>query len=212
MVSMLNPRPGRILDNGCGVGIIAQFYPQLSARIVGVDLGRNMCVEARKGMSSVVQGDSQNLPFEDHAFSAVVSRSLLHHLPDPERGVKEIYRVLEPGGELIISDTLKSFVNTPVRFFMNRFSKRFSSHHKNFSKSYIHAILDPYFEIEKAQPFGIIAYPILGFPDIIDLAGSSFFSEKMCRRLIRLDEWLSGLAIFHPFLWGIILKGRRRNK
>ena len=90
-----------ILEVGCGSGIIAEELTHLSsARVVGLDLDANMLAFAhrREGGVDYTQGDVHSLPFADDSFDAVVCHYLLLWLRDPVRGVREMGRVLFPGG------------------------------------------------------------------------------------------------------------------
>ena len=99
------PKTGRILDVGCGTGL---FLPSLAERaqlVVGVDLSAEMLrgVRERAGAAELVQADADHLPFPDRSFDAVVAITLLQNMPDPERTVRELARVMRPGGTLIVT-------------------------------------------------------------------------------------------------------------
>jgi len=95
----------RILDLGCGTGM---FVDELSARarfLVGVDVSLEMLNVARGRARKValVQADADALPFTDGSFDAVVSVTLLQNMPDPSATVREVARVLKPGGVAILT-------------------------------------------------------------------------------------------------------------
>jgi SAM-dependent methyltransferase len=85
--------PGRVLDLGCGVG---HSFELLAPReTVGVDLD----AESLRGQERETHvADMRELPFPDRSFAAVLSVQSLEHVPDPERAVAEVVRVLEPAG------------------------------------------------------------------------------------------------------------------
>lgn len=105
-------RVRRLLDVGCGGGQPAirlkELYPHL--QITGIDLSEDMIVCARKraqhrGLAIHFQvADAQALPFADASFDIVFSLGSAKHWPDPLRGLGECWRVLKPGGELLIAD------------------------------------------------------------------------------------------------------------
>ena len=92
----------RLLDAACGPGTTAAAAAARGAEPVGLDLAEGMVAEARSRHPELrfQQGDVERLAFEDGRFDAVTAGFLLHHLPDPARGVAELARVLAPGGRL----------------------------------------------------------------------------------------------------------------
>jgi len=90
-----------ILEVGCGTGVIAEELARLGpARVVGLDLDLEMLAFARRQGDGVayVKGDAHALPFPDGAFDVVVCHYLLLWLADPVQGVREMTRVVRPGG------------------------------------------------------------------------------------------------------------------
>jgi ubiquinone/menaquinone biosynthesis C-methylase UbiE len=103
-----------VLDVGCGQGIDLAQYALAGARATGVDLTPRHVELARAHVAAiglhadVVQGDAEQLPFADATFDRVSSNGVLHHTPDMPAALREIRRVLRPGGELraIVYNTL----------------------------------------------------------------------------------------------------------
>ena len=99
--------PGKILDVGCGN--CRNLLPFSKFDCYGVDFSGNMIKEAKKFVSkknmkvNLKVGDVTKLPFKDENFDYLLSFSMLHHLKNPEKGVKEISRVLKIGGKAYIS-------------------------------------------------------------------------------------------------------------
>lgn len=94
--------PGRVLEVGGGPGELAE---RLSARpgceVVMVDVSSRMVELARaRGVNARV-GDVQELPFESGAFDVALAAWMLFHVPDLDRGLAELARVLRPGGRLV---------------------------------------------------------------------------------------------------------------
>lgn len=99
---------GWTLDLGAGSG---RLVPNDSRRRwLGFDLRRRALRQAARAMlakgHALHQGDAHRLPYRDEAFTAVVSNSLLHHVPRPEEVLAESVRVLAPGGLLLFRDLL----------------------------------------------------------------------------------------------------------
>lgn len=93
----LAQRPGKLLDAGCGedAPFTRRFSPE--AWTTGIDL-----CPVRPANLPLVQGDLGKLPYTDNTFSIVFSRSVFEHLAEPEQVMREIHRVLKPGGVCII--------------------------------------------------------------------------------------------------------------
>ncbi len=101
---------GRVLDAGCGGGGTALSLAEESAFAVGLDLearfaGAGTRLQAEKGIANAafVQGDGERLPFRDGAFDLVFSHSVIEHVRQADGYLREIHRVLRPGGLLYLS-------------------------------------------------------------------------------------------------------------
>ncbi|MBM4392967.1 MAG: methyltransferase domain-containing protein, partial [Deltaproteobacteria bacterium] len=90
------------LDACCGSGVVGASFRGRVARIVGLDLTPQMAALARQRLDEVVLGDVYEIPFPDASFGLVCNREVLHLLPHPERPVAEFFRVLKPGGQLVV--------------------------------------------------------------------------------------------------------------
>ncbi len=102
----------RILDAGCGNGRYLRFMLRRAdedAMLVGCDLSEGMLRRARTRLKSdrpfLLSADITRLPYRDASFDAVVCGWVLEHLPDPVPGLRELARVLAPGGKLLILTT-----------------------------------------------------------------------------------------------------------
>lgn len=96
--------PGRVLDVGCGTGEFAErVAKEIGAEVACIDISARMVeLTAARGIPAQV-GDVQNLPFDDESFDCVVANWVLYHVPDVDRGVAELHRVLKTGGRLVAS-------------------------------------------------------------------------------------------------------------
>ena len=91
-----------MLEVGCGTGEAAErIADELGATVVALDISSRM-VELTKarGVDARV-GDVQELPFADCEFDCAVANWVLYHVPDLDRGIAELARVLRPGGRLV---------------------------------------------------------------------------------------------------------------
>jgi SAM-dependent methyltransferase len=95
-------RPTRILEVGCGWGELGEWLArETGAEVVATDLSPHMVSLARERGLGASIADVQALPFADGAFDVVVAAWMLYHVPDLDRGLAEIARVLRPAGRLV---------------------------------------------------------------------------------------------------------------
>ncbi len=98
----------RVLEIGCGCGSEAERFARAGAHYTAVDL-TNAAVDITRRrfqlanlQGTFVQGDAENLPFAEGSFDLVYSHGVLHHTPDTPRTIREVHRVLSPGGRALI--------------------------------------------------------------------------------------------------------------
>lgn len=116
----------RLLDLGCGTGALAERVLGVApgAHLTCVDLSPRMAEAARArlaGRAEVLLGDAERLPFHDAGFDAAWCNDSFHHYPDPERAAFQVWRVLAPGGALVIGDAWQP---APARAVMNAWLPR----------------------------------------------------------------------------------------
>jgi ubiquinone/menaquinone biosynthesis C-methylase UbiE len=95
-------KPRRVLEVGCGMGeLAARLQTELGVELIAIDLSPRMVELTRaRGVDAQI-GDVQQLPFADGTFDVVVAAWMLYHVPDLDRALDEIRRVLRPGGRLV---------------------------------------------------------------------------------------------------------------
>lgn len=105
----------RILDLGCGPGIVSAALAPHAKEVVAFDLTLEMLQKARqRGKEAGLHnlrfelGRAEELPFADRSFDAVVTRLTLHHFPDPQPVMAEMVRVTQSGGKVILADVVSS--------------------------------------------------------------------------------------------------------
>ena len=97
-------RNARLLEVGCGMGTDLLQFSRGGARCVGVDLTpRSIEITQHRFKLYGADGtfmisDGEHLPFRDESFDVVYSNGVLHHTPDTEGAIREVHRVLRPGG------------------------------------------------------------------------------------------------------------------
>lgn len=94
--------PRRVLEVGGGPGELSErMRRELGADVSFIDISPRMVELARERGVDAQVGDVQALPFADGVFDTVVAAWMLYHVPDVDRGLAEIARVLRPGGALV---------------------------------------------------------------------------------------------------------------
>ena len=107
-------------DLGCGTGQVSAALAPFVSRVVAVDASAAMLQAARKRLHGpgkidnvdhvdhvdLRRGDLEALPIDDARLDAATLMLVLHHVPEPEKALAEVARVLKPGGRLIVVDML----------------------------------------------------------------------------------------------------------
>lgn len=102
-----------VLDVACGPGLVAcAFAPQVR-HIEGIDITKTMIEQARQkqkdaGLNNATWriGTVDPLPYNDESFSLVITRYSFHHFLHPQRVLKEMVRVCQPGGRILVADVV----------------------------------------------------------------------------------------------------------
>lgn len=102
-------RPERLIDIGCGPGaflsLVEKTFPEI--QLNALDLSEEMIRETRERLSDTAiatVGDSEHMPFENEQYQAVTCNMSIHHYPHPQDALNEMYRILKPGGFLLLND------------------------------------------------------------------------------------------------------------
>ncbi|HEY4711122.1 MAG TPA: class I SAM-dependent methyltransferase [Dehalococcoidia bacterium] len=111
LVSQMAFRPGNLVLDVCTgtAGVAIEIAHHHDGRIVGLDVSHSMlqagllAIEKQSldGRVQLIQGRAEHLPFPDETFDAVVFTYLLRYVQDPDATIRELSRVLKPGGELL---------------------------------------------------------------------------------------------------------------
>ena len=105
---------GKILEVGIGTGKNLSYY-QLSADLSGIDFSSGMLNVARTKAAqlglyntTLIEMDIEAMNFPDNTFDTIISTFVFCTVPDPDKGLRELYRVLKPGGKAIFLEHMKS--------------------------------------------------------------------------------------------------------
>ena len=128
----IRPRPRHVLDAGTGTALIAIELCRRSpeTRVDGIDLARHMLALAaqnvrRAGMEGRIRLswlDAKATAWPDGAFDAVISNSLVHHIPDPRAVFAEMWRLVADGGVLFVRDLARPADAAQVESLADRYA------------------------------------------------------------------------------------------
>lgn len=148
--------PQRFLDVGCGMGELAErVQHEAGVEVVAVDISPRMVELTRaRGVDASV-ADVQALPFEDDSFDCVAANWVLYHVPDLDLGVRELARVIRPGGRLVAATLGAANMQELWDLLAGEVTAGLSFGHDNGE-----AALAPHFtQIERRQVDGTVVFP-----------------------------------------------------
>ena len=135
----------RVLDVGCGTGElllrIAARYP--AARLAGIDPVPEMLEVAKRKLSPAVDlrvGWANELPWPDRSLDIVLSCNMFHYITHPVDAVKEMERVLVPGGQIIITDWCDDYLACRLCNVYLRLTSK--AHYKTYRQAECRALLE----------------------------------------------------------------------
>lgn len=117
---------GKILDIGCGTGNVLVQLANGKRELYGIDLSEKMAETATKRLGEkavVTVADAQFIPYPERTFDILICNASFHHYPHPGEVLREMHRVLKPGGMLLLGE---GYALQPFRMLLNfyfRFSK-----------------------------------------------------------------------------------------
>lgn len=239
-------RPRCVLDAGCGRG----FYPRLLREfdfiesVVGIDRNRTY-VEAAASLTgidkrvSIQQGDITALPLQDASVDFVIFSEVLEHLPDEHAALRELQRVLRPGGEIIVTVPCARFpffwdplnwllmrmFGTHVPSHIHWLAGIWADHERLYGCEDLCERLRPYFKIEELQPQISKCWPFSHFllygigKNIVERFGfgsvSRFSAElpgpfvRSLAALMRFPQDACGTAATETTCVGLVARGVR---
>jgi len=134
-----------IFEAGCGTGLLLKEAAVVARRAVGLDLSRGMLGQAKGRGLHVVQGSVTNIPLPSQSFDLVYSMKVLAHIPPIEAAVREMARLVRPGGHLLLE-----FYN-PLS--LRYLTKRFGGPAKIADGTTDHDVFTRYDSLEQARSY-----------------------------------------------------------
>lgn len=170
VVDYINDHGGDLLEVGVGTGLSLPFY-QSNVQVTGIDFSTEMLAKAHRrveehnlpNIADLRQMDARALDFPAKSFDLVAAMHVLSVVPDPDQVMKEIARVLKPGGRVVISNHFKS--TQGVMASIEKFSAPFANvlgWHSDFEMQTI--LQEDVFSIEEQRtlpPLGMMTFLVL---------------------------------------------------
>jgi SAM-dependent methyltransferase len=126
ILSSIRWRGKRVLEIGTGVGTDARLIINSGGLYTGINIDHGSTEATLRALrvfslsGSVLQQDATSLDFPDNHFDVVYSFGVLHHIPEAEKAVAEIHRVLKPGGKLLVMVYNRTSINYVIEIMFVR--------------------------------------------------------------------------------------------
>jgi SAM-dependent methyltransferase len=185
--------PSRVIEVGCGRGEMSErIQDQLGAEVVAIDQSERMVSLTRERGVDARLGDVQSLPFESDAFDCAVAAWMLYHVPDVDRGISELARVLRPAGRLVAATNGRE--NLPELW--GQFGDHAARQHAFSAEDGESKLRKHFAEVERRDANGTITFPdwdaantyIASSVTRPDLAGKlpRFDGPLVCTRIVTI--------------------------
>ncbi|MFT3892917.1 MAG: class I SAM-dependent methyltransferase [Anaerolineales bacterium] len=93
---------GKILENGCGVGMYVEHLSPFGGTIIGLEYDFERTVEAHANSSHILNAAGEFVPLPSSTFDLILSHEVIEHVQDDRAAISEMIRVLKPGGRAVI--------------------------------------------------------------------------------------------------------------
>lgn len=189
-------KPGKILEVGCGGGGNIRYFKDRGVKIQGID---PIKIE---GLGDMVVGRAEKLPFEQNKFDTILMLDVLEHIEDDLQALKECYRVIKPGGRLILAVPIYSWMwsrwdkvmEHTRRYEVDRLTKlikRVGFIQNDIFCYYSFALVPVYIFRKIKQVFQGNSYK----SDFVELN----FGNKILMKLADLERWFIKIGLRLPF-------------
>lgn len=145
-----------MLDVGCGSGLHLRHMPPGST---GIDINPRNVAQSKHyaPQATVVEGDAEHLPFQDHSFATIICTEVLEHVVYPERVISEVRRVLQPHGVFLGSVPRASWI-WKLRSIVSRTCPAEEPFHNEMHRSDIAKLLRPFPHVQILRSFWLLQY------------------------------------------------------
>jgi SAM-dependent methyltransferase len=202
--------PGlRVLDIGCGIGhLLAWLATRTPGRYFGLDVALNSVRQARTADPGlhVIVGDAEQLPYRDRNFDRVSCNGSAHHLLHLPSAIREIFRVLVPGGVLVMYEPAATpLTNVVRRMFVHNdtYESPGDLARKNaFTRRAVTAsLVEAGFDDVAISAHDFLAYPLTGMYIDLPLGRSQAAMVRLSQLESRLERWTAVGALARLVAW-----------
>lgn len=176
----------KTLDVGCGEGVFTRELAQRGYEMTGVDLDPEAIAAAERNKLilntnyKTQVGDAAHLPFSENEFEQVISTDVIEHVVEPLDALREIHRVLKPGGHFVVTVPTPKYLAQP--FFKYDFSQHLKNighiHHGWFYEDFANLLTSSGFKIEEYRYYGHWPIQLLMEVAFIKMGAAGISSER----------------------------------
>lgn len=149
--NFFNTGPVQIFDAGTGTALIPLELVRrdVPVMITASDLAEQMLIVAAENVSAagcdksirLVRSDCKQLPDASETYDAVISNSIIHHIPEPRLVLAELWRILKPGGLLFVRDLMRPADLPMLEWLVETYAGQANLHQKQMFRDSLHAAL-----------------------------------------------------------------------
>ena len=188
-------RPRRILDLGCGVGGFLSGLAELGTRVFPSDISAESLVHcAERGFPGGVVSSGYALPYADGSFDLVCLFDAIEHIEDDAAVMREVARVLAPGGRVLVS--------VPAYQFLYARNDEIAQHHRRYSRARVEGLFEgAQLHPERNSHANVLLFPLILPAVLLMKAYERLFPKKLDPEHTNLSFPFP--AFLHPILHAI---------
>ncbi|MBS1727234.1 MAG: class I SAM-dependent methyltransferase [Armatimonadetes bacterium] len=181
-LAQVAPANATILDVGCGTGKGQDAFGSLGT-VYGVDFSQDALEFChQRGLSRIARADAQALPLQSNSFDVVVTLDTIEHVPDDQKAIAEIARVLKPGGHILINVPAYQWLWGPHDVAL--------MHHRRYSRTQVRKLLEANgFQIERLTYHIFFLFPLVAISRFL----SKFRKGEPDAKLPNLPRFVEGI-------------------
>ena len=144
-LSYFPPPPLKLLDVGCGTGVLSRLLVEKGYDVIGIDISENAINKCKnKGLNAYQQNLSEKLLFRDEEFDCILMSEVIEHIADTFFVLHELNRVLKTGGVFILTTPNSAFITRRLRYLIGKTSTETQnfSHLRFFNKKLLTRIVE----------------------------------------------------------------------